>query len=335
MVGQKKTKASGTLDASVRILVLHGQDDMLKRIYLQQMRYALQAEHGEVEIHQMEGPTAQLAEVFDELRSYSLMQQYKLVVVDDAELFVTTHRKALERYADNPVDHATLVLRSTNWNRGNLDKKIAKVGARRKCDALDAAQATDWLIKRMGSEHKRTIDKDAAAMLIRRVGRELMKLDSEAAKLALLVEADQPIDVELIEQTVGRSSDEQAWMVQEAVLAGVAKGSAGRTLEKIHELVALSGQPEVLVVYFVADIVRKLGVARSMREAGLSESQIGRELKLWGPRQALFMQVLPKLDGQAVEQLFDRVLELDGRSKSGFGKPLRNLECFCVALADI
>ena len=118
-----------TMTADMRFVVLQGPEPMLKRLRLDQLREALEAVHGDIDPIKLDGRQVQLADVFDEVRGYSLMQSYKLVVVQQAEDFVKAHRAALERYAEDPVDHATLVLVADTWHKGNLDKKIAKVGA--------------------------------------------------------------------------------------------------------------------------------------------------------------------------------------------------------------
>jgi len=322
------------LDASTRVCVLHGPEQWLKSRYLADLRALLDVEHGETETFTFDGKTTGLADVLDELRSYALMQHHKIVVVDSADQFVKNYREAMERYAKSPVDHAVLVLRSDTWNKGKLDKLIAKVGQVVKCEPLKPAQAKSWLVKRCQAEHGRTIEPAAASLLVDRLGAELMPLDSELAKLALMVGPGEAIERGLIEQTVGKSSDEKAWEVQEAVLTGLSSRSAGPVVGKIHELIDLAGHAEVLVMYFVADLVRKLNVAALMKRAGTPESQIARDLKLWGPRQQLFMGVLRRFDPEALGRAFDDVLEADRRAKSGLGNLSRNLECFCVRLAD-
>lgn len=117
-------KADLQLDATVRMLVLYGPEDMFKRAKLDELREALRAEHGEIEAFTFDGVSAALADVFDEVRGYSLMQTYKLVIVDNADEFTKSHRDALDRYADNPVDHATLVLRAEKWNKGKDRKSV-------------------------------------------------------------------------------------------------------------------------------------------------------------------------------------------------------------------
>lgn len=342
-MAKRTTKKSGSgdvsLDENVRVCVLYGSEMMLKRQYFQQLRQIMEQAHGQVQTIQFSASDSGLAEVFDELRSYGLMQQYKLVVVDEADDFVKVHREALTRYAEKPVDHATLVLRSNKWNRGNFDKAINKVGCLIKCDAPTPAVATAWLVSQ-AKEHQCKLDKPTAQVLVNRIGCDLMRLDAELAKLSLLVEPGAKIDEQLIDQVVGRSSDEQAWAVQEAILQALSSGNAlgktagGKAIEKVHELVDLSNQHEVLVLYFVADLIRKLCMAVQMRKAGSADAEIARQMKLWGTRQTLFMSLLRRLPEQRAGELLNRVVKADAGSKSGLGNAMRNLECFCTILSD-
>lgn len=334
------------LGTSTRILILCGSEEMTKREIFQQLRAAInKAVDAEIDPKQLDGSRAQPSEVFDELRTMSLLQPYQLVVVDDADQFVKSYREMLERYAENPAEGATLVLRSVNWNSPKLDKLVDKVGGKIKAEPLSVADAVSWLIKRATSHHQRKLDKACATTLVERLGTGLMRLDNELAKLALLVEDGQPIDGKMIDQLVGRSSDEQAWAAQEAVLAALASAGkaggagdlstpGGRAIEAIHELIDLANQPDVLVMYFVADLVRKLHLGAMMRKQRVNDFQIGSELKLWGPRKDAFFAVLNRLDSRKTGNMLRRIVRMDGRSKSGFGKPLANLECFCATLAD-
>ncbi|MFW6060463.1 MAG: DNA polymerase III subunit delta [Phycisphaeraceae bacterium] len=328
------SKSKPALDAATRIAVLYGPDEMQKRLRLHALLTTLNEAHGEVETFTYDGKSAALSDVLDELRSFSLMQTYKLVVVDNADEFTKNHRAALERYAEEPVDHATLVLRSTTWNKGNLDKKIEKVGAVVQCKEPSPAEAQRWLANRAASAHQCTIAPDAAALLVERLGTDLTQLDTELGKLALMVEEGAAIEVSLVREAVGRSSEEQAYMMQEAVLEGLQRGSAEPMLAKLHELVDLGGQPDVLVAYFVADVVRKLNVALMMRRAGVPQGEMLKQLKIWGPRQRTFMAALQRFDPAQAARLFEQVITADARAKSGLGQTMRNVEAFCVRLAD-
>ena len=342
MAKKKATsKPAVNVDASTRILVLHGPDEMQKRQHLEKLRRELTKEHGEIETFNFEGRSTTLADVFDELRAYSLMMTYKVVIVDDADQFVKSHRDALTRYADAPVDHATLVLRAGTWHRGNLDKKINEVGGIIKCEGMTAGEAVKWVVQKAKKNYKAEIEPSAAQMLVDRLGCDLMMLDTEVSKLSLMTAADEngigKITTQLVAQTTQKGSDEDAWAIQEAVLDGIIGQNPGQSIEMIHELIGLSGQPDVLVMYFVADLMRKFANARSLKLAKMPEPAIAKQLKLWGPRQQKFFRALTILGSKpgAIAKIFDKAVTMDKRSKSGLGNPLRNLECFTFELSSL
>jgi DNA polymerase-3 subunit delta len=326
--------AGNTLDASARMVVLHGPEQMIQRLHHQTLRDALAEAHGQIDTIHFDGKSVELAEVFDELRGYSLMATYKLVVVDDADEFVKKHREPLERYAQSPVDHATLLLRADTWHKGNLDKHIAQVGAVIKCEPPPPGEAVSWLVQRAAEHHHRRLDRDAAALLVERMGVHLMALDSELGKLSAMVGENAAINRAAVEQAVGKSSDEQAWAVQSKLLTGMGKHSAGDMIRAVHEMIDDAGQPEVLVMYFAADLLRKLALGSAMKRAGENDATINKMAKVWGPNVAPFQNVLRKTDAATARRMLDLALTLDARGKSGFGEPTRNLERLCVTLAD-
>lgn len=337
--GTRKTTKPGPLDppsftGEERIVAIHGKEPMLRRVADDALREALTQRHCEFEAFPFEGKTAQLAEVLDELRGYSLMQRFKLVVVDEADEFLTRHRDAITRYAEGPVDHAALLLRSEKWNKGKLDKLIDKHGQVVKCDAVSEGDARKWLVERARTEHGVELASAAAGAMVDRMGVDLMQLDTELAKLALLAE-DGKVTTKLIEETVGRQSDEEVWAAQSAVLETLATGSAAPALEMVDELVRLAGRDPVPVTYFVAEIARKLAVAHAMKRQGMSDFDITKALKVWPrERQQMFTRALGRLDADRARSLQRGVLRIDARTKTGFGDGLRNLECFIANLAD-
>ncbi|MEO1236329.1 MAG: DNA polymerase III subunit delta [Planctomycetota bacterium] len=345
-MARKMPAKSVEMDAQVRVLALHGPEEAVKKEKVDALRAALEAEHGEVQRLSFDGKAATLADVFDELRGYSLMGGYKLVTVDPADDFIKAHREALERYAQSPVDHATLVLRAGQWHRGNLDKHIAKVGAVVKCEPPKPAEAVSRLVRRAQDVHGMKLDRPAAALLVDRLGVNLTRLETELDKLAAMAGAlssegrsvknsgGGTIDRGMVEQAVGKSSDEKAWEVQETLMGAMSRGEGGKVVEKVRELIDLGGQPEVLVTYFVADLARKLAVGGQMLAAGEPEGVIAKALKLWGPRQRLFMEVLRRVGPEGGAAMLDAALTADARSKSGFGPAGRNLEGLCVRMAD-
>ena len=182
----------------------------------------------------------------------------------------------------------------------------------------------------------RQVTPAAAQRLMDRMGTDLARLDQELAKLALLVDAGQAIEVDLVDQVVGRTSKQTAWAAQAAMLESLASPSrgVGSAIAKIHDLVELAGQPDFLVSYSVGDLIRKVHQAMMMKRQGMPLQQITKQLRLWGSQESMLSEALARLDEKATAQLFDRIVRYDARAKSGFDEFLRNIECFCAALDD-
>jgi DNA polymerase-3 subunit delta len=334
MAKKKSTsRKAANVSTDTRILVLFGPEQMVMQEHMDTLKAAITKAHGDYEVFRFDGKTATLADVFDELRGYSLMSTYKLVIVDDAEQFVKAHRAALERYAESVVDHATLVLRTPAWHKGNLDKKIAKVGAVIKCEPPKPPEAARWLVERAKSHHDSELKQNAASALVERVGPHLMLLEAELGKLAVM-SSDGVIDLKLVDSAVGQSSDAKAWVMQEPLLMGMARHSAKTPLEMVRELIDLAGHDPVPVMWAAMDLCRKLSVAWAMKASGQSDKAIGKAMRLWGAQVRPFMDVVRKLDAATATRLLQTSLRVDARTKSGLGTARRNLEALCVTLTD-
>ncbi len=309
------------------MVLLHGPDQFLAQLYTAQLRELLTAAHGDVDTITYDGLTTPCPEVLDECRSFGLMQQHKLVVVDNADQFVKDEKRALvERYVQGPPADATLVLRSTRWNKGKLDAMIAEVGAIIDCDRISEEAAVKWATKRARERHRATIELDAAQLLVERVGGELGRIDSELAKLAAAAVggADETpvITRAIVVELVGVSRDEEVWGIQSFLLGADARGA----IEHLRELVDVSRQPAVLIMFAYTDLARKLHAVCQGSRAGANPWSLAGKLKLWGPSKDAILKLAPAMDAGAARALFGACVECDARSKSGLGDPVRSLE---------
>ena len=227
-------------DAQHRIVILHGKDSFLRVEWSRRLRTSLETHFGGVDEFTFDGSTATLATVLDELRSYGLMSSHKLVIVDNADAFFGSEdrRRAMERYAEDPMKEATLLLRSQNWRPGNFDKIVSKIGIILKCESPSDADAARWCVARSEKQHKISMDMDAATLLVERVGADLARLDSEIGKLAVgaLASGRKKIDLFTVRELVGASREEQAWEIQDAILSG----DSGRAAAKLTELLRMA-----------------------------------------------------------------------------------------------
>lgn len=326
--------ASGPLTAEHRIVVLVGKDPFLQGEYTAALKEALIKQHGEIDTFRFDGPATTAAAVLDECRTFGLMQQHKLVVVDAADQLVKEeNRPLMERYAAAPCESATLVLRCDKWNKGKLDALIEAVGVIKQCEALTAQQAAAWAGKRCQKRHNATIQPVAARMLVDRLGTELGKIDMELAKLAAHVgsEPGKPgtITTEAVEQMVGMGREEEVWVVQSTLL------SAGpeQALACIRDALDVSRHHPTLVTYACLDLARKLhGAARGLK-AGANPWQLAGKLRLWGDSKDAILAAAGRADPVRMSALFREAVEADRRQKTGQADPVRSLEALALRFA--
>jgi len=309
--------------AGPRIVLLHGKEAFLRAERTQTLRDALIAAHGGIDTFAFDGASATPAEVLDECRSFGLMAPHKLVILDRADLLIKEDiRPLFERYAEAPSDGTTLLLRAEAWRPGKLDKLIEAVGRIDKLEPPDDRTARAWALERAPAAHACTISKDAAALLVDRVGPDLTRLDSELAKLGA-ASAGAEITPDLVASFVGASRDEAVWNVQSTVL------SAGpeETLQHLRYVLDVSREPAQLALYALVDLTRKLhGASRALR-AGANPFQLKGPLKLWGgPRDANgremehpILRVGRTLPPDRALALFRAAVLADQRSKTGLG----------------
>jgi DNA polymerase-3 subunit delta len=360
--GDSDTKSASGLP---RMLILHGKDRFRQDETLQQVTAALIKKHGEggtdtVRFDGQQGAKI-VADILDECRSFGLMQQHKIVLVDNADLLVkasdddddggakaapgkvggkrghvaASAREMLEHYAEDPSESATLVLRTSTWRPGNLDKAVAKVGVVVKCELMSEGEAIAWAQKRAKESHQTTISPRAAEDLVNAVGAELGRIDTELEKLALAAGGEgAPITVELVEQMVGVTRQEEFWGIQD----GLMKGRTGETLAELRRLLEVSRHDPVAIGWSYMDTARKVHLAAAAVAQGTQLRSLMKPLRMWGPdadRRLEELATIAKATGPArAARLFQAAVQTDGWNKSSQGDPVRNLEVLTVRFAQ-
>ncbi|TVQ32124.1 MAG: DNA polymerase III subunit delta [Phycisphaeraceae bacterium] len=332
--GAGSGKKSGVeLGPAHRIVVLHGKEVFLRSLHTEKLQEKLVEAHGEVDVLRFPGKSTPVAEVLDECRSFGLMQQHKMVVVDEADQFVKEEsRPLIERYAASPSEQATLVLRANTWNRGKLDKLIEKVGLIHKCEALTPAAAMKWTTQRCRKEWGATLNPRAAEALVERAGVDLGRLDSEMGKLAAAAGKGGEIGPDLVRELVGLTREEEAWSLQAEVLLGTPESA----LALLQQILTVSRQPEQLVSYALIDLARKLHTASRLLRAGVRGFNVTRAARIWGPdeqREAI-LDAARRVDPDTLAELLSIAIEADARMKSGFSAGARSLETLTLRFAS-
>ncbi len=199
-------------------------------------------EDADLALTRFTGKDADYTTVADELLTVSMFGDHRVVLVEDADEFVSRHRVQLERYVDKPARRSTLILDVKSWPKNTkLAKKIvARQGLTLECSELSGAALHRWITTTAQKTCQKTITRDAAATLVELAGSGLGLLQQEIEKLANFAGDRDQITVEDVRTLVGGWKAETTW-----VMLGAARdGRIGEALECLDKLLAAGEAPQ-------------------------------------------------------------------------------------------
>ena len=264
------------------------------------------------------GRDADLQTVTDELRTMSMWSDRRLIIVDDADEFVTKYRAGLEKYVEKPAKKSVLVLNVKTWTKTTrLAKQVAGSGLDVDCSELKGPLLLKWLQDTVKDTYHQTISRDAAVLLIDLVGDEMGMLDQELAKLATSVGAGGKIEFETVQTLVGGWRTETTWAMTDAARDGDL-AFAINALDQL--LTAGEAGPKLLGgISFVfkklaqaTDLSRTMPLDQALRQAGVFPQAI--------PASQAFLR---RVGRNKAEQILNRLLSADSGLKGGSRLPER------------
>jgi DNA polymerase-3 subunit delta len=307
--------------------VLFGDEQFLKRLALAKIQtFVLGDGADEFGRSVYEGESAEWAAVNDELSTLPFAAARRLVLVHDADPFVTKYRDRLESYLERPSPTGVLALVVKSWKSNTrLAKALPDAGA---IECKGPRQLAPWCTKWAAAHYGKKLDAAAASLLVELAGTDMGVLDQELAKLAVYVGDAAQIQSKDVDLLVGHSRQLTAWQMLDAV----AEGNRTKALTTLHHLFEQGEEPIAILGALGWQLRREAQVARlcqqggslasAMSQAGLppfKQDKIQQHLRLLGPR---------------AMQLYDWLLEADFALKSTAALPARVvLEKLVVKLA--
>ena len=225
-------------DAPRPVYVLHGDERFLKRRVLIALRaLVLGNDDDGCGLSRHTGDKANYSTVSTELASAAFFSPRRLVIVEDADPFVTRERAKLEKYLASPSSTGVLVLDVQSWPSNTRLAKLVPNDASITCKAPAAAKLPEWCVQWSAAHHGKQLVAAAARLLVDLVGAEMGLLDQELAKLAAYVGDAKRIDVADVDALVGASRSENTWKIFDLI-------GDGKTDEALTLLDRLFGQGE-------------------------------------------------------------------------------------------
>jgi DNA polymerase-3 subunit delta len=312
------------------LYVLYGVGDFLKRLVVDAVRRAvLPSETENFGLSIYAGDSAEWAGINDELHTLPFLSPRRLVVVENADPFVSEFRGQLEKYAADPAQSSVLVLVVKTWASSTRLARMLDAGVTIECKTPPAYRLPDWCRKHAAGTYDKQLAAEAARLLVDLVGPEMGQLDQELAKLASYKGKAKSIEAEDVDRLVGSSASENMWKIFDAIGAG----ETGTALGILDRLFDQGDEPIRILGAFSLQLRRLVQVAR-LSEQGRSLSQAGQEAGIPPFAQRNAEQQLRHLGRRRIDKLYDWLVETDLGLKGSSQLPPRTLlERLVVQLA--
>lgn len=257
--------------------------------------------------------SVELAVVLDDLRTLPFLAERRLVIVREADAFITRYRSQLEAYVEQPASTGVLVLECKSLpGNTRLAKRIHAAGEVIACDALKSREISGWLANHAKQDYGLRLDGGAANRLVDLVGTDLGLLDGELQKLALYVGERKRVSTEDVAALVGQVREEQIW----GVLSAVAEGDAARAMTLWEEVWLTDRAASARSIGGLAYKVRQLLNAKHAERAGASMFDLGKILLVFRDP-ARVKAELSAFSTDELELMHCRLLDADVKSKTG------------------
>ncbi|MCH7925318.1 MAG: DNA polymerase III subunit delta [Planctomycetes bacterium] len=217
-----------TTNDTCYIYALVGADRFMRREALLPLLKQLDDGSGLFDPVRFDGSDAVLADVLDDVRTATLLGGLRVVVVDNADPFITANRASLERYSSDPSNTGCLILLCNTLPRNTRLFKIIQSGGRIvPCEAPKAGAVAGWVVERARTAHGKRIAVTAARHLQDQLGNDPGILDTELAKLCAYAGDRPEILAEDIQALTGHHREENVFAVMDALSEGNTRSALG------------------------------------------------------------------------------------------------------------
>lgn len=210
-----------------------------------------------------EGDSAQWSVVKSELDTLPFLSPRRVVLIEQADQFVSNVRTTLEKFVAGPTSPGTLILSVKSWPSNTKLAKATPDAATIVCKALKPQQLVPWCRKWAKERYDKNLEDEAAQWLIELAGPGLGQLDQEIAKLA--TNDGKSITREQVETIVGRSRQAETFKIFDAI----GNGRVGDALNILQRLLTEGEEPLAILGAFSWQLRRLAAVSRLAR-SGLS-----------------------------------------------------------------
>jgi DNA polymerase-3 subunit delta len=316
------------------VAVLHGGESHLREEVIRGIARKVlgEDEDDRLDLIRYPGQQADIKSIRDDLQTVSMFSAARVIVVDDADDFVSAHRAALEDYCEHPARVSVLILAVKSWPKNTrLAKRLPEVGVDIDCGELAGSALTRWLTDTLSARHAKQLTRDGATLLVELVGNGLGLLSQELDKLAAYSGDSAKIGVDEVRTIVGGWRTETTW----EMLNAVRDGQTGAALGALHRLLQ-AGEAAPKLLGGINYVFRKLAQATERSRSGTPIRAALQDSGVYPKEIEAAERYLRRIGRPRAERILARLAQADFNLKGGSRLSDRlQLEQLLLSLAGV
>jgi len=291
-----------------RVYLLYGEERYLVNHYAETMAATL----GEPDNFDNTATAAKIITTADHL---PFLSEKRMVRIRDSKLFVSGRKadsEAMTAYLPNVPDSTVLVFAESEVDRrGRLYKKAAELGAAVECETPSLQVLTTWLT-RIFKESGKTIDQNAASLLIRYTAHNMTALIQKTKKTAAYAGNRTAITTRDVEDICSPTLQTRVF----DLISAMANGRTADALGMYHDMLLMKEQP-LMILSMIIRQFRILLMVKTANDKRMPKAQMAKSL---GLRSFIVDEALSQSRRFTIEKLFHALIscqDTDYKVKTG------------------
>lgn len=332
--GTEQLKKDLKQKTPARCYVLYGEEDYLRRYYLERLqKLLLDGPAAEFNFHRFTAENFTLQALADALDALPMMAEHSMVLIEDVDLFALPEdgREKLAALLSELPDYCCLVLSETDFRPDKRKKKLWGALEKNAVFAEFHYQAESdlraWLLRHFRAAGKQ-IAPELCSYLMQLCGVSMTRLHGEVQKLCAYSGAAEIVRAD-IDAVVEPTLDAVVFQLTDAL----AQRDFDRALERLHALEKM--QTEVIpMVAAIGAQMRRLYAAKVLQSGGKAAQELSALCGIAPYAAGKTLTQARRLSERFCKQAVLLCYETDYRLKSSGGDPNRLAELLILQLAE-
>ena len=312
--------------------ILSGEEDYLRRYYLDEMKKQLLDELTEsFNFHRLTNETFSLQALSDALQALPMMAERSMVLLEDVNLFECDDTETLTALLNDVPPECCLVVHVGEFKPDKRKKKLWEAIEKNAVLADFAYQSeTDlrpWIARHFRSAGKQ-IAPELCTYLLQQCGLSMTRLHGEILKICAYSGADTIVRSD-IDAVVEPTLEAVVFQITDAL----GQRDFGRALERLNVLLKLQTEP-IPIVAAIGAQMRRLYAAKLLQNAGKSAEALSSLCGIAPYAATKTMQQSRRVSERFCRRTVEHCCRTDYQIKTSYDDPERLTELLILTLAE-